>query len=115
MLVRCGRCRIELEVAGAGEFACPNCGARNAVRDPGGMSPGAGMGPAPTDPFGIPDLGAAPPSPPPPPVQDTGVRWVACPSCSYRFAVGEVDEVACPACGIALALAAGGEVRMASE
>lgn len=98
MIVRCGRCRVELEVAGAGEFACPNCGTRNVVRgDP--------------SPFGVPDLGAAgggsapglagigrtqpPPDQGPPP----GVEWVICPKCSFRFAVGEVDAVECPTCG----------------
>lgn len=104
MLVRCGRCRVELEIAGPGEFACPNCGTRNVVR-------GGGAG---ADPFGVPDLGAPNPSqglggslgglagvgtPPPPSEPPAGIEWVVCPSCSYRFAVGEVDAVDCPTCG----------------
>lgn len=98
MLVRCGRCRAELEVSGPGEFVCPACGTRNAVRD----------APA-QDPFGVPDLGGAPggaspfsPPPPPPDEPAAGVTWIRCPSCSYRFALGEVEEVGCPACGSSL-------------
>lgn len=89
MIVRCGSCRIELEVAGPGEFMCPACGTRNVVRG-GAAAPD----------LGLPDLGlasrqTAPASEGPPP----GVRWMTCTSCSYRFACGEVDEVECPTCG----------------
>jgi predicted RNA-binding Zn-ribbon protein involved in translation (DUF1610 family) len=106
MIVRCGNCRVELDVAGAGEFACPACGTRNVVRAPGaGAGLGAGPGPA-LDDLGLPDLSglarapAAPQSDEPPP----GVRWVTCPSCSYRFACGELAEVTCPACSSSLAV-----------
>lgn len=94
MIVRCGRCRVELEVAGAGEFACPNCGTRNVVR--GAPQPG----------FGVPDLGATSastltgvPASQPPGEPAPGVEWLTCPTCSYRFAVGEVESVSCPTCG----------------
>ena len=91
MIVRCGRCGVELEVAGPGEFVCPQCGTRNAVREQPLASP-----------FGVPDLKAPPPGadagPPP------GVHWVVCPACSYRFAAGELEEVACPACSAQLRL-----------
>jgi tRNA(Ile2) C34 agmatinyltransferase TiaS len=85
MIVRCGRCRVELEVAGAGEFLCPNCGTRNAVRGD----------PAPAVPPVL-DLGSQPPSTGEPAAD---VRWVRCPSCSFRFAVGAVEQVGCPTCG----------------
>jgi predicted RNA-binding Zn-ribbon protein involved in translation (DUF1610 family) len=91
MIVRCGSCQIELEVAGAGEFACPSCGTRNVVRAP-----------APSSPFGVPDLGAVAP-PPTDAVSD--VRWIACPSCKYRFVIGDVDEVSCPTCSARLSVA----------
>jgi tRNA(Ile2) C34 agmatinyltransferase TiaS len=84
MIVRCGRCGIEIEVAGPGEFICPSCGTRNAVR---GQE-------APQNPFGVPDLGATPPPNEPAP----GAHWVRCPECAYRFAVGDVEEVDCPSC-----------------
>lgn len=100
MLVRCGRCRAELEVSGPGEFVCPACGTRNAVRGTG--APGA-------NPFGLPDIGGPPSpfsSPPPAPSEPApGVSWVVCPSCSYRFAVGEVQQVACPVCATTIELA----------
>ncbi|MFA5891501.1 MAG: hypothetical protein WDA27_11230 [Actinomycetota bacterium] len=92
MIVRCGRCRIELEVAGPGEFACPACGTRNMV---GGTAP---QGPA----LDLPDLGRTTPASPP--EQTPGVRWTACPQCSYRFAVGEVASVTCPACSAGLSI-----------
>lgn len=109
MLVRCGRCRAELDVSGPGEFVCPACGTRNAVR---GQPAG--------DPFGLPDLGSAtgssPFAPPtPPPSQPApGVTWVSCPRCSYRFAVGEVQQVDCPACSAALRVA-GERAELAAE
>lgn len=65
---------------------CPQCGTRNVAR---GQQQAA-----PQNPFGVPDLGATTPQEPPP-----GVRWVRCPACSYRFAVGEVEKVSCPSCG----------------
>lgn len=84
MLVRCGRCRIELEVTGPGEFLCPSCGTRNVVHgDVAGQ-----------DTLDLPDLGGAPA-----PEGPSSVRWLRCPDCAYRFAVGEVQEVSCPSCG----------------
>jgi DNA-directed RNA polymerase subunit RPC12/RpoP len=91
MIVRCGRCGVELEIAGPGEFMCPNCGTRNMAR--------AQQQQPPQNPFGVPDLGAsAPPEPAP------GVQWVRCPACSYRFAVGEMEEVSCPSCSTTIEL-----------
>jgi DNA-directed RNA polymerase subunit RPC12/RpoP len=89
MIVRCGRCQTELEVSGPGEFACPKCGTRNVVRGPA------------ASPFDLPDLGR---SVPPPSETDTPARWVACPSCKYRFVIGDVDEVSCPTCSARLAV-----------
>lgn len=100
MIVRCGRCKAELEVAGPGEFLCPACGSRNVVRGAASPSQGfAGVGS-----FGgggaFEGLGGTAPQAPPPPAPD--VRWVSCPNCSYRFVVGEVEEVPCPTCSAAL-------------
>lgn len=104
MIVRCGKCKIELEVAGPGEFMCPSCGSRNVVR---------GAAPDPT--YGLPDLGGPlrPPPPPQPEGPPPGVSWIVCPRCSWRFAVGEVTEVACPTCGTSLTVD-GGVARIAS-
>lgn len=90
--MRCGQCRTELELAGPGEFLCPACGTRNVVRAPGG--------PAPADLGGISVPGGAPPAAPP--TGDANVRWERCPSCVYRFAMGEVERVTCPSCGTEL-------------
>jgi len=87
VIVRCGRCKVELEVQGAGEFTCPSCGTRNSVRGAAGQSP-----------FGVPDLGGLGQSAPAP-EPGAGIVWVQCPSCSYRFAVGDVSSVTCPTCG----------------
>jgi len=99
MIVRCGRCRAELEVSGPGEFICPACGTRNAVR-------GAGS-PAGADPYGfgasasgltVPG-GVPPPSPQQPPMAPSpGVNWETCPTCRFRFASGEVSTLTCPNC-----------------
>ena len=92
MLVRCGRCRTELEVSGPGEFLCPRCGTRNVIR-------GAPAQPQPG--YGVPDLtvpGGMPPRPGPPPADDPSIRWIACPECSWRFAIGSAESVICPNC-----------------
>lgn len=94
MLVRCGNCQVELDVAGPGEFLCPACGTRNMVRG----APAA-------NPFGVPDLGGIPGAgTAAPPSSVSEARWIVCPSCSYRFAVGEVEEVVCPSCAARLSL-----------
>lgn len=98
MIVRCGRCQVELEVAGPGEFLCPACGTRNAVRGRQGAGP-----------LDVPDLGAPSPfsTPAPPPAPDEpapGVRWAHCPACRYRFALGTVDRVSCPSCAVTLSV-----------
>jgi len=110
MIVRCGRCRAELEIAAPGEFICPACGTRNAVR--GG--PAAGQ-PPPTQPS---PFGAGPPGGltvpggtlPPPPVggSDPNVTWGACPACSWRFAHGEAEHLTCPSCRARLIVTADG-------
>jgi predicted RNA-binding Zn-ribbon protein involved in translation (DUF1610 family) len=95
MIVRCGNCQVELEVAGPGEFACPACGTRNAVRDPNaGVGPlggavGGGLGPDM-------DLGGLKPPPSP---EESNLTWLRCPSCRFKFVVGEgVDKAPCPSC-----------------
>lgn len=96
MLVRCGRCRAELEISGPGEFVCPSCGTRNVARGGagGGGDPYA-IGGRPGAPgLTVPGGAPLPPSNSPP----TDVNWATCPSCSFRFAMGEVDQVTCPNC-----------------
>lgn len=94
VIVRCGRCRAELEIAGPGEFVCPACGTRNVARGGGGGDAfglgGAAAGSGLTVPGGTP----APPSSAPP----ENVKWATCPSCAFRFAMGEVEAVTCPNC-----------------
>ena len=95
MIVRCGRCRAELEVSGPGEFICPACGTRNAVRGGTGASP-YGMGQAAS---GLTLPGGAPaPAPRPAGGPEPSVDWISCDSCRYRFMVGPVDRVTCPNC-----------------
>ena len=42
MKVRCGSCRTQFEVPGAGRYACPVCGSVNAVRGANGAPAEAG-------------------------------------------------------------------------
>ena len=94
VVVRCGRCRAELEVSGPGEFICPTCGTRNVVRGAAGAAP-FGMAPGGSG-LTLPGGGPVPASKPP--VEQTGVNWVVCGACSYRFAIGVVEKVTCPNC-----------------
>lgn len=94
MIVRCGRCRAELEVSGTGEFICPTCGTRNVVRGAAGAAPfGMAQGGS-----GLTLPGGAPAPTSIPPAQQAGVNWVVCGACSYRFAIGIVEKVTCPNC-----------------
>ncbi len=105
MIVRCGACRTQFQVPGAGRFACPTCGATNEVRgDGGGGPPPAPSGLAPGGP-GLGDIGAPPPAPEPPPAN---VSRTACPVCSFEFFVGEIDVAHCPNCGAEVAVGTGG-------
>lgn len=82
MRVRCGACRTQFEVAGAGRFACPVCGSVNVVKD--GVA-------AEAPPQGY----APPPEPPaPPPV----LPRISCPECGFSFVVGEIAVATCPMC-----------------
>lgn len=99
MIVRCGRCRAELEAAGPGEFLCPSCGTRNVIRG----APGQGT----VDLGGL-SVPGGPGANPPPVGPPHGVRWERCPACSYRFAMGEVDRVTCPNCRAELSATEGG-------
>ncbi len=103
MIVRCGACRTEFQVPGAGRFACPTCGATNEVRD-GGPLAGGGMPPA-GGAGGLAGLGGVPP--PEPEAPPANVTRVACRQCSFEFYVGEIDVAACPNCGSQVAVDAG--------
>lgn len=104
VIVRCGRCQIELEVAGPGEFLCPSCGTRNAVRGAPGMPP-----PSPFDIGGGPGPGVlatpgyVPPSSLPKEEEaPLGITWSACPTCAWKFAHGESGKITCPNCSVNL-------------
>lgn len=91
MIVRCGSCRTEFEVPGAGRFACPVCGSVNMVR----QAPGAPPGPPPGGGPGGPGM----PAPPPPPRPDPPSPRVECPECDFTFIVGKIETATCPNCG----------------
>ncbi len=91
MIVRCGACHTQFEVPGPGKYSCPSCGSVNAVRAAGGSSrPG----------YGSPPPGYPPSSsPPPPPQPERPSPRIQCPSCEFRFIVGDIDVATCPNCG----------------
>ena len=86
MIVRCGACRTQFEVPGAGRFTCPVCGSVNMVRDQSG-----GAAPPPT-------VGGYPPAPPSPP-PSTPLPRVQCGECEFSFIVGDIAVATCPNCG----------------
>lgn len=101
MKVRCGSCRTEFDVPGAGRFACPVCGSVNVVRTAGGQqpppqqqAPQANLGGYAAAPGVVP--GGAPPPPPPPP--DQPLPKVQCPECDFTFVVGQIATATCPNC-----------------
>jgi LSD1 subclass zinc finger protein len=95
--VRCGACRNQFDVPGAGRFACPVCGSVNVVREAAGGAP-SNMGGYPAAP-GV--AGSAPPPPPPPPpASDTPSPRLECPNCSFTFIVGDIEVATCPNCGV---------------
>ena len=101
MKVRCGSCRTQFEVPGAGRFACPVCGSVNAVRDANGAPTEAGpsVGGYQAGPGVEPGGGVPPPPPPPPPPQpDAPMPKIACPECGFTFIVGMVASATCPNC-----------------
>lgn len=104
MRVRCGACRTQFEVPGAGRFACPVCGSVNVVRNGAGgdvppepptQPPQQGMGGYQTAPGVVP--GGAP-QPPPPPKPEQPMPKIECPECGYSFIIGPVAKVTCPMC-----------------
>ncbi len=101
MRVRCGACRTQFEVAGAGRFACPVCGSVNVVRDGAGAPP-AEEAPPPTSMGGYPTApgaaGSAPPRQQPPPRPEEPMPKIECPECGFSFIVGMVETVTCPMC-----------------
>ena len=93
MMVRCGSCRTQFEVSGAGRFTCPVCGSVNVVRDPSGGTPTTVAG-YPTAPGAV----AGNPTPPPPPPNIPTPR-IECPECAFSFIVGNIAVATCPNCG----------------
>lgn len=105
MKVRCGSCRTQFEVPGAGRYACPVCGSVNAVRDTNGDAaaappppPGPSVGGYPAGPGVMPDAGGQPPPPPPPPKPDAPMPKIQCPECGFTFIVGMIAAATCPNC-----------------
>ncbi len=90
MIVRCGACRTQFDVAGAGRFSCPSCGSVNVVRNQ-----------AATDPAAASPYPAAPgaPTAPPPPQPDRPSPRISCPDCAFTFIVGNIPVATCPNCG----------------
>lgn len=99
MIVRCGRCRSELEIPGAGEFVCPACGTRNVARGGAAQASPYTIGASPTPGLTIP--GGAPPQPGPSEPLPSA-NWAECPACAFRFAIGEVSQLTCPNCRVEL-------------
>jgi LSD1 subclass zinc finger protein len=97
MMVRCGACRNQFDVPGAGRFACPVCGSVNVVREQGeqGSQP-APPGPYPTAPGAVGNSGLVQPAPPPP---SKPAPKVECTDCGFSFYVGDIAVATCPNCG----------------
>jgi LSD1 subclass zinc finger protein len=96
MMVRCGACRNQFDVPGAGRFSCPVCGSVNVVREAAGAPSNIGGYPA------APGVGGTAPSsppPPPPPAPDRPSPRIECPNCSFSFIVGDILVATCPNCG----------------
>jgi predicted RNA-binding Zn-ribbon protein involved in translation (DUF1610 family) len=98
MIVRCGACRTQFEVPGAGRFACPACGSVNNVTGGPAAAPRPGAGP-----MGAPRPGGGPMGPPPgpaaPPPPDPPSPRISCESCGFSFIVGRIAVASCPNCG----------------
>ena len=97
MKVRCGACRTQFEVPGAGRFACPVCGSVNVVRE----ANEAGVGPPEVGGYqAVPGVGGVgePPPPPPPPEPPAPMPKVKCPECGFSFVVGMIATATCPNC-----------------
>jgi len=96
MMVRCGACRTQFDVPGAGRFTCPVCGSVNVVREQSASQPPTMAG-YPTAPNVV-GGGSTPPQPPPPPSNAPSPR-ITCPECSFSFIVGDIAVATCPNCG----------------
>lgn len=97
MRVRCGACRTQFDVPGAGRFACPACGSVNVVRDAAQQeAPPAQMGGYPAAPGVM--GGGPPPAPPAPPPPDEPMPKIDCPECGFKFVVGKIAVATCPNC-----------------
>jgi LSD1 subclass zinc finger protein len=97
MIVRCGACRTQFEVPGAGRFTCPVCGSVNMVRDQsGGAAPPPTVGGYPAAPGAV--AGNQPPAPPPPP-PNAPLPRITCGECEFSFIVGDIAVATCPNCG----------------
>ena len=100
MRVRCGACRTQFDVPGAGRYTCPVCGSVNSVRDANGDEGGDTVGGYQAAPGVAPEgAGAPPPPPPPPPPQpDAPMPKIECPECGFTFIIGMIAVASCPNC-----------------
>ncbi len=95
MMVRCGACRTQFDVPGAGRFACPVCGSVNVVREQPGAAPPSSVGGYPA----APGATGGPAAPPPPPPVSAPLPRITCPECEFTFIVGVIAVATCPNCG----------------
>ena len=112
MMVKCGACRTQFDVPGAGRFSCPNCGSVNMVRDAAGGAGATSRAPGSAQPppsYAPPPPGYAPPppgyaqpppgyAPPPPPAPEAPSPKLSCPECGFSFIVGAIEVATCPNC-----------------
>jgi predicted RNA-binding Zn-ribbon protein involved in translation (DUF1610 family) len=96
VIVRCGRCRTQFQVPGAGRYACPSCGTGNEVRVESGPADGPAAAGA-----GGEGIAGVPPAPSPP---STPSPRTECGSCGFSFIVGDIEVARCPNCGAEVAL-----------
>lgn len=88
MIVRCGRCESNFDVAGPGRYPCPACGTPNDVKVDG-------RGPS--------DEGLIAPPPAPEPAAPS--PRAECGECGFSFIVGAVANAPCPNCGATVTVA----------
>ena len=97
MKVRCGACRTEFDVTGAGRHACPACGAVNQVTAEAAETPSPQQM-MPQAPLQQQPGGFAPPSMPEAAPTPSALPKVTCPECSFEFVVGDIEVASCPNC-----------------
>ena len=103
MRVRCGACRTQFEVSGAGRFACPVCGSINVVRNAAGTVPEQQGNQTVGGYQTAPGMATSGVSPAPTPPKEEPMPRIDCPDCGFNFIVGKKAKVTCPMCGVEVA------------